>query len=576
MASNKDFIEILRSIRGSAAPGQPLTDGIWYELTMADIDGNPGIYGDILAKYGVVVENTATLNQAVAIIDGLTVVANGLAEGATPTASLIGTTLTLGIPVGATGAQGLIGPIGPTGPQGPKGDTGATGPAGADGVDGHTPTQLEIDAVVSANVNVQAAQTLLDDTIIDATIAIGAATDGKIAEYDANATDRVQEYDDNHTTKLATYNSNDVMKIEQYNANHIARLEEINYAYADRIIEMIKTRNFMGIMDEYVAQTETHMIPFLSTTDANYIYYGNGILLELGVDYTVYDSTTIELAVKANPYDVIVQVNTQVLSDMLTAEGVLFEDRIGAPNGVAGLDANGLVSTTQLPSYVDDVIEVATYAELPVTGETDKIYIVVADETSGGDTSSYRWTGTVYAMVSNTLTAADVKALYESNLDTNAYTDSEKTDVGLNTIHRTSDGSDHTFINQDVTTTANPTFNSISVTTTVDGRDLSTDGAKLDGIEANAKDDQIAIEVPYTNTTSGLVATEVQSAIDEVDSRLDTAETKLLGIESGATADQIASEVPVTPTGNIESNNVQTALEELQTDIDTINATIEW
>ena len=65
--------------------------------------------------------------------------------------------------------------------------------------------------------------------------------------------------------------------MDQYNANHIERLENINYAYADRIVEMIKTRNFMGIMDEYVPKTSTHMITFLDTTDTNYIYYANGL-----------------------------------------------------------------------------------------------------------------------------------------------------------------------------------------------------------------------------------------------------------------------------------------------------------
>ena len=121
MAGNADFINILREIRGSAAPGQPATDGIWYELTQADTNGNAGVYGDILAKYGVVVDNTATLDQAVAIIDGLTVVANELTEGSAPTAQLVGTTLTLGIPKGATGQTGATGATGATGLTGAKG-----------------------------------------------------------------------------------------------------------------------------------------------------------------------------------------------------------------------------------------------------------------------------------------------------------------------------------------------------------------------------------------------------------------------------------------------------------------------
>ena len=39
---------------------------------------------------------------------------------------------------------------------------------------------------------------------------------------------------------------------------------------------------------------------------------------------------------------------------------------------------------------------------------------------------------------------------------------------------------------QDIRTTASPTFNNITVTGTVDGRDLASDGAKLDGIESGA------------------------------------------------------------------------------------------
>lgn len=102
-------------------------------------------------------------------------------------------------------------------------------------------------------------------------------------------------------------------------------------------------------------------------------------------------------------------------------------DTKGQPLGIATLDIAGLVPVSQLPSYVDDCVIVNTKADLPVVGEYSKIYIVIADESSNGDTSSYRWAGSTYAMVSNTLNAADVKALYESNPNTNAFTDALKT-----------------------------------------------------------------------------------------------------------------------------------------------------
>ena len=62
-------------------------------------------------------------------------------------------------------------------------------------------------------------------------------------------------------------------------------------------------------------------------------------------------------------------------------------------NTALGLKADlvgGKVPSSQLPSYVDDVVEVANYAALPATGETGKIYVVL-------DTNKiYRWSGSAY------------------------------------------------------------------------------------------------------------------------------------------------------------------------------------
>jgi len=50
----------------------------------------------------------------------------------------------------------------------------------------------------------------------------------------------------------------------------------------------------------------------------------------------------------------------------------------------------GLVPASQLPSYVDDIIEVANYAALPTTGEVGKIYITLDNN------KIFRWSGSVY------------------------------------------------------------------------------------------------------------------------------------------------------------------------------------
>lgn len=62
----------------------------------------------------------------------------------------------------------------------------------------------------------------------------------------------------------------------------------------------------------------------------------------------------------------------------------------GAVNGVAPLGSDSKVPATYLPSYVDDVIEVANQASLPVTGETGKIYVTL-------DLGrQFRWSGTAW------------------------------------------------------------------------------------------------------------------------------------------------------------------------------------
>ena len=94
--------------------------------------------------------------------------------------------------------------------------------------------------------------------------------------------------------------------------------------------------------------------------------------------------------------------------------------------------------------------------------------------------------------------------------------------------------------------TGNITF---SGSQTVDGRDLSVDGAKLDNIEANATADQTAAEI----------RTLVESASDS-NVFTDADHTKLNGIEANATADQSNSEIKTAYEANSNTNAFTDAL----------------
>ena len=88
---------------------------------------------------------------------------------------------------------------------------------------------------------------------------------------------------------------------------------------------------------------------------------------------------------------------TKVLTAHQDISGKLNTSLKGAANGLAELDANGLVPSSQLPSYVDDVVEYSALSSFPATGETGKIYV---------DTTTkkiYRWSGTTYVEISASL-----------------------------------------------------------------------------------------------------------------------------------------------------------------------------
>ena len=122
-------------------------------------------------------------------------------------------------------------------------------------------------------------------------------------------------------------------------------------------------------------------------------------------------------------------------------------------------------------------------------------------------------------------------------------------DTGTVTSTMIADG---TILNADVNASAaidgtkiSPNFGSQNIVTsgTVDGRDVSADGSKLDGIDAGAKDDQTAAEI----------RTLVESASDS-NVFTDADHSKLNAIEASATADQSDAEIRTAVENATDSN----------------------
>lgn len=100
------------------------------------------------------------------------------------------------------------------------------------------------------------------------------------------------------------------------------------------------------------------------------------------------------------------EINTQlgISDDSLHKELTNFKNTKGEANGLASLDNSGKVPSTQLPSYVDDVLEFTQLNQLPKPGESGKIYVVTSTNLQ------YRWSGSDYVEISKSLALGETSS----------------------------------------------------------------------------------------------------------------------------------------------------------------------
>lgn len=95
-------------------------------------------------------------------------------------------------------------------------------------------------------------------------------------------------------------------------------------------------------------------------------------------------------------------------------------DQKGAPGGLAELDESGHVPASQLPSYVDDVVDYPNRESFPQTGEDGKIY--VAEDTN----ITYRWSGSAYVPIGSDLALGETSSTaYRGDRGKTAYDHSQ-------------------------------------------------------------------------------------------------------------------------------------------------------
>lgn len=247
--------------------------------------------------------------------------------------------------------------------------------------------------------------------------------------------------------------------------------------------------------------------------------------------------------------------------------------------GVKVLDSSNLIPSAILPSYVDDVLEFADLAAFPATGESGKIYVAL-------DTNKqYRWSGSTYIQITSgavdsvngetgivVLTAGDIQMDSEAlsvetklinlqgevdavegdvaNLVTLSGVAVDSTELGsftgstipdsqtikqalqaLETAHEEVDQNANDLITLSGVAENSANLGSFTGSTIADNQTIKAALQDLETAHENhlndAEDAHDASAISFNNAASGLVAIDVQAAIDEVEGRVQTLEESL-------------------------------------------------
>ena len=386
---------------------------------------------------------------AVNTVESISATATTLPEGSAATASYSNGLITIGVPTGATGAQGPKGDKGDkgdTGERGPRGFTGETGPQGPQGIQG--PVGPQGPKGDTGSVGPQGPRGIQGP--VGPQGPKGDKGDPGAALIDDNA-------GIGYTDKSWSANklTNELNKVAVVVGTGAGSAKTKNFAHR----EGAQTINVSQVASGIASFAEGYST--VATGRASHVEgigtRASGEAQHVQGKYNVVDGANQYADIVGNGTDISNRSNAYTLdwegnatfAGSVTAENgeLISKDEInnlkGAANGLATLNENGLVPASQLPSFVDDVVEYGSISLFPNAGESSKIYVAT-------DTNKvYRWSGSQYTEISESLALGDtagtafagnrgkavedaVAALSDSKADKSEIPDVPVTDVQVN------------------------------------------------------------------------------------------------------------------------------------------------
>ena len=242
-----------------------------------------------------------------------------------------------------------------------------------------------------------------------------------------------------------------------------------------------------------------------------------------------------------------------------------FKATKGQANGLASLDENGKVPTEQLPSYVDDVIDVyATYdvsptgdisniaifadAEhtIPVVGEAGKIYQNI---TNGEPSYQFRWTGTTWApIISGGVVIGEITGTAYDGGKGKTTTDNLNRLMAFNPIRLTqivTDTSKATLNYEKADGTGIQGLQIPAASSTKAGVMAAADKVKLDTTLPKQISDETAARVAAINALQGELADDIAQEVVDRDTAIAAAKTELTTVINKEVSDRKAADTQV-------------------------------
>lgn len=216
-------------------------------------------------------------------------------------------------------------------------------------------------------------------------------------------------------------------------------------------------------LDEIIAtlatKAEAHYVPAVEETVSNLRFLRNDNTWATIQSASTTQAGVVQLSDATNLEDSTVAATAKAVKSVMTAveahrteseDTYVKKAQLGTAStadvvGVATLDAEGKVPAAQLPSYVDDVVEVnmaedksvaVNAAGEDIVPESSKIYVDALGEYATNKT--YRWSGTMYVEISESLALGETastafagdkgKAAYDHSLAAHARVDATLTE----------------------------------------------------------------------------------------------------------------------------------------------------